>query len=362
MDFKAVYVYENNTLSVLVFKNVRNVAVLVHEQEVSKFKIDHLSSSKTSKEIKDAIEGSFKEVEKEFSLPRDIALFFSPESYFVVPEKFTKEFEETTMINVADVERMRKQGIKEMREQIGENWQLVDFVSEVLFVDELEVKKLEGRVATVFSMLGNAVVVDRRTIDLLKDLFKGLNFELDMVHVVEYPLRKLLVENGDLIVSIERTKIRFLSLNNGKIANFDFSVGTVDLLGKVYEVLEQSIGSEQAEEVTRLIQKTWILKKYSYPYDIIEGVDIEFVMDVVEDVLYQYFKFVFSELKKRKIYVDNIKVFSEEIDEKEFVGFLDRKFGFKAQGAVKHRAFASEIMGSKSDFVISNIEIFEGEV
>lgn len=343
---KLIAVYNNSQLNFFVLGIYKKKTFVLFEKEIKTFTIEQLQKNTIAKEIRKKLELVYQEVVNKFELRnKNIELIISPESFYFKDNDYKKEFEEMTVVNQEDVLRLKKYAIN--FEEPPRGYQMIDFLINQKYLDNKPVNNLVGKSGMSIELSGNIIIADKETVLNIKNLFASAEYNVTKVHILEYYLHDQLKTNGDAIIIVDKQQVKFMTSSEGNINNFTVKTGTIAILGKIYDVLVDVHGPKKSETIVRELQKKWILKQYPHEYDIINGVNINTVIESSNMLLFQFFDYIFKEVKKQNITLKKVQIISEEIDGYELAEFLNESFDMEFKGFDNEYKYISELMDSK---------------
>ncbi len=348
-----LYVYDNGNLSVLIINKYKNNPFIVYEKHIEKFRISDLKQNTFLDKVKNKIIEIENQIEGHFQIQEEnVKLLYNGDEFYLKEVKYEKSFDQKTTFNAEDINRIINQNLAE--EKIDNSLTIEKCHPKCYIIDGHVYDSFENKSGINLSIILEILVVDKKVKNELDSLFSLLRINVYENHIIDYYVLKNLKSEKSCLVDLnyEHNKV---FLRDNKIYQLEYlNTGIGTILDKVYEVFLSKYPQPKAEELTRIVKKYWLLKKFAYQYDIIEEVNISIVIDVLEHVLYQYFSLLFSKLPKEKEF-EKVYINSSEIPQEELVDFLGEKFDYDFEMLVNNNRLISSILDKKVTSCIRKI-------
>ncbi|MFV0288031.1 MAG: hypothetical protein ACK5HR_01070 [Mycoplasmatales bacterium] len=348
-----ILIYDNNELKLVIINRYNKTPYIIYEKLIAKFRIKDLRKDTFLEKIKQKILIEKKNIQGLFKIDMDkIILLYNPQKLQIREITVGKEFEETTLINNEDINRIIKKGLND--NLTIEGYTAVDYKIIWQEVDSEVIESAIGKNANLLKLNLEVILIDSQTKDELYNLFKVLNIQVEKGIILDYYISKSLKSNNTCLIDLnyEVNKV-FIKVNNQEQVNY-LTTGIGTILEKSYEIFSRSYGEKKGEELTRILKKYWLLKKNDYQYDIIKDIDISVISEVIEHILIQYFELIFSKIPK-DIVLENIFINSSSLPEKELTNILDKQSKYNIIPMYKNNLFISSIIDKKLSYCIRKI-------
>lgn len=350
-------VYDNNNLDLFVFGNYEKNPVLLYEKRIERFRIKSLEDSFYLESLKKKIIEEYNTVITQYKLlEEDIKFIISPNNFYFQEYEYTKKFEKAIQFEKKDIQEIKKLAMN--YDKLEPSMVVIDIDISEKYIDQKLVKDYIGLSGKEISFVGNILVCDKRVYINLKDLLEGISIKFSSVIIPEYYLKDIPLENNTGIMDLRYDHIIFISKIKGNIENITINVGIKLILENLYTLFSEKYGKSMAEKLVRFTQETWILKKFPYNYDIIDGINVNGIIEDGQQVISQGFNYIFKELKNKGINLMSVNLISEDISPQDLSDFLESQLDLEFKPLFKRDFFVSSLVTNKLGYCIK--KDFEG--
>lgn len=355
INIDKLYVYDNNELSLILIKNFDKNPLVIYEKVVAKFRISELEDSKYVDELKSKIakvETTIVNIFGEKIKTVENKLIFSPSKLILKNVEYRHRFEETVMINEKNIRKIVKNGVS--KELLNPDVLVFDYSIIEVELDGKKFKKNIQKEAKDILVKANLIITDNKTINQLVDIFSLLKIKFKDHYVIDYYLMGTLKRTNTALIDLNYDINKVFYNVDGEVEENHLNTGINIILKKIYELSLQKFGEEHAEDLTRFVKKNWLFKTFDYQYDIIEGIDINEIVELTQLVVREYFSLLIPNLKEN-LNIEEIFINGDDVFEKELAKFLSGEFDCKVVPLLENKPIVSSTITKKIAYCINAI-------
>ncbi len=319
-----IFSYNNFELKVKVYVEEANKTFVLMEELIDKVNINEITSDlqkdKVSLRIKDVLIKT-----KQFTDDSNDKLYlvFDPENYYYNQESYTFEFPEDHEVTKEDMQKIYSHV---SNAEVAKNgYRVVNFnLKEMLKNGTEKINNAIGQKMNKITINGEIVFADAETYYNLTALVQSSGFKIEEVRIGGYLLKEEAnLKAGQGIMEIGTEKISFVINQDDKIQQFSIKWGFRKIYETLFESLYQTYGAETSEKAVRFLMDYFPLNEYQFDVELYPDLTINTLIREFKDILNDYFVYIYDELKKQKIVVEEFKILIHEYNDEELIVLLD---------------------------------------
>ncbi len=319
-----VFSYNNYEIKIMVYTVEEGKPFLLFDRLIDKVNLNEITSDlqkdKISLKVKEVLEQTKQITGKSAN---ELYLVFDPESYYYTRKSYTFDFPENHTIERRDMKKMYDHILND---EVAKNgYRVINFNMKKLVKDlEKEVKKPVGMTMDKLTITGEVIFADSETYYNLITLIQGSEFRVIETRIGGYILKEEIeLQPAQGLMEIGTEKISFIVNQDDNIKQFNIKWGFRKIFESVYESLQEQYGADASEEAVVFLMRYFPLKKYKYDAELVEGIYINEIINRFTTILIDYFTYIFEELKRQNLNINEFKVQVHEFAEEEIISLLD---------------------------------------
>ncbi len=316
-----VFSYNNYELKIKVYAKEADKVFVLMEELIDKINLNEITSDlqkdKVSLKIKETLEKT-----KALNSSSDIYLVFDAENYYYTRKSGTFDFPENHIVTRDDMMTIYNYILNE---EVAKNgYRVVNFnVSSMLKNGDKEVTKPIGSQMDKLVVNGEIVYADATTFYNLSNLIQGTGFRLIESRVGAYLLKNradLQAQEG--IIEIGTEKISFVVNHQDNIKKFSINWGFKKMFETLFESLVEQFGTEVSEQAVYFVMDHFPLIEYKYDTVFANDLTVNMIIKRFRAILKEYFTYLYDELKRQKIQIEQFYVLIQEYGSNELLELL----------------------------------------
>ncbi len=355
INIDKLYVYDNNELNLILIKNFAGTPLVIYEKVIDKFRISELENSSFVDELKTKIakaESSILNIFGEKIKTVDTKLIFSPNKLILKEVEYRHRFEEPVLINEKNIRKIVKNGVK--KEYLNNDLLVFDYSVIEFLLDNKSYKDYVQKEGKDILVRANLIITDSKTINQLVDVFSLLKIKFKEHYVIDYYLMGTLKRKNTGLIDLNYDINKIFYNVNGEVEESHLNTGLNIILQKIYELALKEYTKEQAEYIARFVKKNWLLEKFNSQYDIIEGIDINEVVELTQLVVKEYFSLLIPKLRD-DLKINEIFINGDDVFTKELANYLSKEFECKVSSLLDVKPIVSTTISKKVAYCINSI-------
>ncbi len=355
INIDKLYIYDNNELSLVLVKNFTGTPLVIYEKVIDRFRVSELENNSFIDELKTKIakaESSILNIFGEKIKAIDTKLIFSPNKLILKEVEYRHRFEEPVLINEKNIRKIVKNGVN--KEHLNSDLLVFDYSIIEFLLDNKSYKDYVQKEGKDILVRANLIITDSRTINQLVDIFSLLKIKFKEHYVIDYYLMGVLKRKNTGLIDLNYEINKVFYNVNGEVEESHLNTGLNIILQKIYELALKDYNEDQAEYIARFVKKNWLLKTFDSQYDIIEGIDINYVVGLTKLVIKEYFSLLIPKLKDelniKEIYINGDDVFTKELS-----NYLSKEFECKISSLLETKPIVSSTISKKIGYCINSI-------
>ncbi len=319
-----IFSYNNFELKVKVYVEEANKTFVLMEELIDKVNLNEITSDlqkdKVSLRIKDVLTKA-----KQFTKDSDDKLYlvFDPENYYYSQESYTFEFPKDHEVASEDVQKIYNHVLN--AEVAKNGYRVINFnLKELLKNGTEKINNPVGQKMDKLTVSGEIVFADAQTYYNLTSLIQMSGFKIQEVRIGGYLLKEEAnLKAGQGIIELGTEKISFVINQNDKIKQFNINWGFKKIFETLFESLYEAYGADTSEKAVRFLMDYFPLKEYSYDVELYPGLTINTLIKEFRSILNDYFVYIYDELRKQKIIIEEFMVLVHEYNDEELILLLN---------------------------------------
>ncbi len=316
-----VFSYNNYELRIKVYAKEADKVFVLMEELIDKINLNEITSDlqkdKVSLSIKETLEKT-----KQLNPSKDIYLVFDAENYYYNRKSGTFDFPENHIVTRDDMLTIYNYILNE---EVAKNgFRVVNFnVSTMLKNGDKEISKPIGSQMDKLVVNGEIVYADATTFYNLSNLIQGTGYRLVESRIGAYLLKNradLQAKEG--IIEIGTEKISFVVNHQENIKKFSINWGFKKMFETLYESFVEQYGPEISEHAVYFVMDHFPLVEYKYDTEFAQNLTINTVIKRFRAILKEYFTYLYDELRRQKIVIDQFYVLIQEYNSIELIELL----------------------------------------
>ncbi len=355
INIDKLYVYDNNELNLILIKNFAGTPLVIYEKIIDKFRISELENSSFVEELKSKIakaESSILNIFGDKIKTVDTKLIFSPSKLILKEVEYRHRFEEPVLINEKNIRKIVKNGVS--KEYINKDLLVFDYSIIEFLLDNKSYKDYSQREGKDILVRANLIITDSKTINQLVDIFSLLKIKFKDHYVIDYYLMGALKRKNTGLIDLNYDINKVFYNVNGEVEESHLNTGLNIILQKIYEIALKDHTEEESEFIARFVKKNWLLKTFDSQYDIMEGIDINKVVELTRLVVKEYFGLLIPKLKD-ELKIEQIFINGDEVFTKELSKFLSEEFECEISSLLDTKPIVSTTISKKVAYCINSI-------
>ncbi len=316
--------YVNYELKLMVYNTFENKPYLLFEELIVKEDLLQLKSDferdKITNKLKQAVRNAPK-INSENKV--QVYLLFDPKEHYLIDKNFTFEYDETHTITNNDIMKATKHAMYE--EIVKDGFKSLNFQIKEMTVDGKSVNNPLGYSVKKFTIAGQVIISDAESYYTLMGLINDSSLEIIETYIGNNVIKNNInLKDKTGYIEVGTREMHFTFNNSGEYFQTTLDIGMENIMMDLFQKLMEELSSTQSEQAVRFIMQYMVIEEYKHDFEIIEGVSLNYIIRLLQDILIRNFQSIYMEFSNSGINMESMQMIIHEYPQEEIADLLSR--------------------------------------